>query len=249
MISVCVATYNGEAFVEEQLASILKQLSCHDEVVICDDGSKDKTLQIINNINDHRIRLFLNEHNLGHVANFERLITLARGDIIFLSDQDDIWVPGKVGMAMNFFTSRSDVLMYHHGYGLIDINGQEIEGGTRWRTGLRFGIPFLFREFIKPTLFGSCLAFRKPVIDLLIPFPKVVYAHDHWATIIGALAGGIFYDSNPLVRRRIHGSNLSPDRGLGVMFRLRVRILYLTMFFSAGFRLMYRKILSFFTFH
>ena len=241
MISVCVATYNGEDFVKDQLTSILEQLSCHDEVIVCDDGSKDKTVQIINDINDNRIRLFSNEHNLGHVANFERIITLARGDFIFLSDQDDSWVPGKVDLAMSFFSSRADVLMYHHGFGLMDVNDQEIQGGTRWRAGLRVGFGFLIGESFKPTLFGSCLAFRKTVVDLLLPFPKFVYAHDHWATVIGALAGGIFYDSKRLVRRRIHGSNLSPASGLGVLSKIRVRMFFLLMVCCACARLKSRN--------
>lgn len=237
MISVCVATYNGEIFLKYQIDSIIKQISSCDEVIVCDDGSVDKTLQIINDIGDKRIRLFLNERNLGHVANFERLISLARGNIIFLSDQDDIWDPDKVGLTMNFFSRRSDVLMYHHGYELIDVTGQVIEGGTRWKTGLRVGVPFLFQELIKPTLFGSCLAFRRSVVDALIPFPRFVYAHDHWATVIGALSGGIFYESNRLVQRRIHGRNLSPYGGLGLISKMRVRFYFLTLFFYAFSRL------------
>ena len=96
MISVCLATYNGARFVEKQLQSILVQLAPEDELIVCDDGSSDDTCNVIRRLADARIALHAYSQNVGHVRNFERAISAAKGDFIFLSDQDDVWVPGKI---------------------------------------------------------------------------------------------------------------------------------------------------------
>ena len=90
-VSVCIATYNGAGFIKEQLDSILMQIPATAEVLIGDDGSVDETISIVEGFNDPRIRVIRNSSNLGYVRNFENLIENARGDYIFLSDQDDIW--------------------------------------------------------------------------------------------------------------------------------------------------------------
>ncbi len=96
--SVAMCTYNGESYLDEQLQSILEQTEPIDEIVICDDGSIDKTLSIIEKFikAGTPIRLILNQKNLGYTRNFEKAICLCSGDIIFLADQDDIWMPEKV---------------------------------------------------------------------------------------------------------------------------------------------------------
>ena len=94
-ISVCMTTYNGENHIAEQLESILKQLNGNDELIISDDGSSDKTIEIINEFKDTRIRLFLNSFR-NIILNFEFALSKATGSIIFLSDQDDIWYDNKV---------------------------------------------------------------------------------------------------------------------------------------------------------
>ena len=95
MISVCIATYNGEKYIKEQLDSILPQLKKLDEIIISDDKSKDKTLKIIKTLNDSRIKIFTNPKK-GLISNFENAITKSSGDYIFLSDQDDIWHENKI---------------------------------------------------------------------------------------------------------------------------------------------------------
>ena len=90
MISVCMATYNGEKYIQEQIDSILCQLSKDDELVISDDHSTDATCDIIKSYNDRRIKLFLNELAKGVTHNFENALLHSKGDIIFLADQDDV---------------------------------------------------------------------------------------------------------------------------------------------------------------
>ena len=97
MISVCMATFNGGKFIREQLESILSQLpSDNSEIVIADDGSTDETVSVTQSFGDSRIRVLPAEKHLGVIYNYERALQASKGEIIFLADQDDIWLPGKV---------------------------------------------------------------------------------------------------------------------------------------------------------
>ena len=96
MISVCIATYNGEPFIAAQLESIIAQLSPEDEIIISDDGSTDRTLEVVQALDFPCVRILHHEGEHGYVSNFENALRAARGDVIFLSDQDDLWKPGKV---------------------------------------------------------------------------------------------------------------------------------------------------------
>ena len=109
--SVALCSYNGERYIGKQLESILFQTLPVDEIVICDDGSSDNTLSIVNAIRsqtDILIRLYVNDKNIGCRANFQKALGLCIGDIIFFSDQDDIWIPDKVERIMKWFGINSD---------------------------------------------------------------------------------------------------------------------------------------------
>ena len=95
-ISVCLASYNGAQYIEEQLKSILPQLNPTDEVILSDDHSADNTVQLVQALNDPRIKLIQNEGERGYTRNFENALNHATGDILFLSDQDDVWHDDKV---------------------------------------------------------------------------------------------------------------------------------------------------------
>src|SRR5689334_3167479 len=95
-ISVCLATYNGADFVVEQLESILCQLGPDDEVVVSDDSSTDGTVERIVGLGDRRVTVHRNETNLGYSKNFENALRLSTGDVVFVADQDDVWLPDKV---------------------------------------------------------------------------------------------------------------------------------------------------------
>ena len=92
MISVCIATYNGEKYIEEQIASILPQLKENDEIIISDDYSTDNTIQVLTKINSKKIKIFKNQGEKGYTSNFENAIKQAKGNYIFLCDQDDVWL-------------------------------------------------------------------------------------------------------------------------------------------------------------
>ena len=100
-ISVCMASYNGSKYIKNQIQSILIQLNNKDQLIIVDDCSIDNTLQIIKNFKDSRIKLIKNNRNVGVVATFQKAMKFAKGDIIFLSDQDDEWLDNKVTFIIN----------------------------------------------------------------------------------------------------------------------------------------------------
>ena len=109
MISIAMATYNGELFIREQLDSILTQTLSDWELIVCDDGSTDNTLSILQEYanNDSRIKIYQNETNLGFKRNFEKAIGLCSGECIALCDQDDIWYPNHLEILLNLIGNNS----------------------------------------------------------------------------------------------------------------------------------------------
>ena len=116
MISVCIATYNGGKFLVEQLQSILCQLGKDDEVIISDDGSTDNTYFLVMSMRDNRIKFYQHQSDsflLPHekaTLNFEHALKYAKGDYIFLSDQDDVWVENKVEIMCKYLRYYSYVV-------------------------------------------------------------------------------------------------------------------------------------------
>lgn len=140
MLSVALCTYNGETYIREQLESILNQTMPVDEIVVCDDGSSDNTLSIIESLRkgtNADIRIHRNETNLGVCANFQKAVNLCKGDIIFLSDQDDVWHNDKVETIVNYFYHNHQKHVVFTDGQLIDGSGKAISNGTLWRC---FGI-------------------------------------------------------------------------------------------------------------
>lgn len=153
MISVCMATYNGEKYIHEQMSSILPQLCDLDEIIVCDDASVDKTVAILESFCDNRIKLFRNSSNLGHVKNFEKAISLANGEYIFLSDQDDIWEPNKIKKTIDVFERRSNISLIYHNLHLIDESGiLMIKQFPQYYEGQKVPLLFLMRQLIKPQI-------------------------------------------------------------------------------------------------
>jgi glycosyltransferase involved in cell wall biosynthesis len=227
-ISICMATYNGEKYLRKQLISILFQLSWYDEVVIVDDSSTDNTIEIIHSINDSRIRLYKMKQNSGHINAFERSIELALGEIIILSDQDDIWSPKKYSELISTFNNFPETVMVVHGLSLINSDGILVsEEWLRFKDEFPGRYIYLFGQLLKSSVFGSALAFRRNLVDLLLPFPRCVYAHDHWITIASTLRGKIKLDSGQLTSRRIHGDNITPREGLPVFLGIYNRVIFI----------------------
>jgi glycosyltransferase involved in cell wall biosynthesis len=203
MISVCIATYNGEKYIKEQLDSILLQLGDEDEVIISDDGSVDETLNIIIAYKDQRIKIFQNSfRNL--IKNFEFALKQAKGDVIFLSDQDDVWLPNKTKVCLDF-------LIY---YDIIVSNCKVVNANLEVINDSFFKLNNSKKGFLsnlsKNSYLGCCLAFRKEILIKVLPFPESVPMHDIWLGFVSELFYKAKFVDEPLLLYRRHGKNESP---------------------------------------
>ena len=204
MISVCIATYNGEKYIKDQLASILVQLKADDEVIISDDSSTDKTVEIIKSFNDKRIILYENQKFKSPIFNFENSLTYARGDYIFLSDQDDIWVPNKVKTMKEFLLNFDLVLSDTD---IIDANGNILNKSFYQMNGSQNG---LLKNLVKNSYLGCTMAFNQKILQKSLPFPKDIAMHDWWIGLIAEIYGKTYFIDEKLIYYRRHGSNASP---------------------------------------
>ena len=228
MISVCIATYNGEKYIKEQLESILSQLKEGDEVVISDDSSVDNTLKIIDEINDSRISLHINNKFYSPIFNLENALKKAKGDFILLSDQDDVWLPGKVECMLEHLEKYDLVVSDCN---IIDENGIII--GESFFQIRNSGKGF-WRNVYKNTYLGCCMGFRRNILNYALPFPRSTPMHDIWLGLIAEIFGRTFFINEKLIQYRRHGMNASfggGNSGFSVFFQIKYRIITLIQIF------------------
>jgi Glycosyl transferase family 2 len=191
-ISVAMCTYNGAAFLQPQLDSIARQNRPPDELVICDDCSTDSTKEIVDKFAKHSsfpVRFHVNDRNLGSTRNFEQAISLCSGDVIALSDQDDVWSLEKLKRFEEIFTARPEV-------GMVFSDGEVVDDTLRstpwslWELiGFREAQQSLFNAgngfemlLTRNVVTGATMAFRSRFRKLATPFPTDLI-HDGWAII------------------------------------------------------------------
>ncbi|MDB6008703.1 MAG: putative glycosyltransferase [Gammaproteobacteria bacterium] len=224
MRSVVLAAYQGEQFIGEQLDSILPQLAPDDEIVVSDDASTDGTLTVIAQRRDPRIRILANDTRVGYVANFQRAIDASRGDSIFFSDQDDVWLPNKV--------ATLDVAMQSSGCVasdaiVVDDRCQVLHRSWfEWRGARGFS---RLSIYLKPPIIGATLACRRKYLEGLLPFPAGV-PHDFWLTFNAVFDGELGVTRTPLILYRRHPNVLSVTatqqrRSLSTIVAERVRLI------------------------
>jgi glycosyltransferase involved in cell wall biosynthesis len=212
-----MATYNGERFLDEQINSILNQLSKGDELIISDDGSTDKTIEIIENFSDPRIKLLKADFH-SPILNFQNALQHAENDLIFLSDQDDVWLDDKVEKMVQSLEEHDLVVSDCF---LVDEEGKIIADSffDRNHSG-----PGLIKNIYKNGYLGCCMAFNRKILDHALPFPGDIAMHDIWIGLIGETFGKTLFLPDKLIRYRRHGSNAS-QAGEQSMFSLSKKIL------------------------
>ena len=204
-LSVCIATFNGERFIVEQLRSIFPQLDPQDEVVIVDDASSDSTVDLIEGMQDPRVRLIRNQVNRGHVRTFERALSQASGEWVMLSDQDDVWPEGRVAAMLDALRGADFVL------GSIQILGSDTEGPLPDRSTHGVGAGNLLGILAGTIPYaGAAMAFKRSMLSVGLPFPAYVEAHDHWLAIVANVAFRVRHLEQVVLLRRLHDSNLTP---------------------------------------
>lgn len=230
-ISVCLATYNGEKHLTDQLMSIRAQLSDLDQIIVFDDASTDDTRRILEQLaeKDKRLSLIYGRHNSGHVKAFECAISQAKGEIIFLADQDDIWCEGRVQKMLSILIDTrtlvvaSDFLLFQDGSGVLE---RPLRSLPKTRNKLLLA-SLLFAG--KCPYFGCTMAFKRSLLELALPFPHYIEAHDLWLAWIGVLVGGMDHLQDVTVLRRIHDNNLTPARRRNIFSVVKARIKFVQM--------------------
>lgn len=199
-----MATYNGSKYIQKQILSILQQLKDDDELVIVDDHSTDNTIDIIRSFNDPRIVLIQNTVNQGVVKTFEKSLKYSSGELIFFSDQDDIWLPYKILEIEKRFLNDPELTLIQHDAQIIDKNDNLIF------LSINKKIPFkkeILPNIIKNTYTGCTIAFRAKIKQLFLPFPDDIAMYDCWIGLINELYGKTLYIDETLIQRRIHDAN------------------------------------------
>lgn len=229
MISVCIPTYNGEKYIVQQLESILNQLDDGDEVIISDDSSTDKTIEIIRKFHDSRIILLENCQFKSPIFNLQNALIHANGDYIFLADQDDVWLPGKV------------VAMIHHlqHYNIVVSDCKLIDSNGNVTADSFFDINHsgkgLIHNFIKNSYLGCCIAFRKEMLRLYLPFPVSIAMHDIWIGLLSEIFGNPIFIPDKFVLYRRHDASLTfsgKQSQYSLFYRVKYRFVfaYLVLF-------------------
>lgn len=209
-VDILLATYNGEKYLQEQLNSILNQSYTDFKLLISDDKSTDKTINILKKYEkmDNRIKVFYQKKNLGYIKNFEFLIKKSTNNFIMFSDQDDIWRINKIESQLAYLLESkvdlvySDVELVNQNLSPIDKSYYEILNiapleGNKWKN-------ILFRN----PIIGNTVIVKKELLDQIREIPKEI-PHDWYIGIIASMRNGIKFQNIPLTKYRIHSNNTS----------------------------------------
>ncbi|BCW79276.1 alpha-L-Rha alpha-1,3-L-rhamnosyltransferase [Arthrobacter sp. NicSoilC5] len=225
-ISVCMAAYNGARHISEQIDSILPELGPHDEVVVVNDCSTDNTAAIVAAVPDGRIRLINAEQNRGYVSTFERALGEARGEFVFLSDQDDVWLPGRVERMISALDGKDMVVSNCRHFDGAPGSFHEIRLRAKDSTHhLRnlLGIVVGYRLH-----WGCAMAVRRNLLAQALPFPHYMNeSHDQWLATVGNVNRSIVYMEEDTILHRLHGENLTPHGIRSASKIIRARIAFL----------------------
>ncbi|HST23189.1 MAG TPA: glycosyltransferase family 2 protein [Blastocatellia bacterium] len=227
-ISVAMCTYNGAKYLQEQLESISTQTRMPDELILCDDGSTDGTLEIAEKFAARcafPMRIYVNETNLGSTKNFEKAIERCAGDIIALSDQDDIWHAKKLERIEAIFLSNPHT-------GLVFTNGEVINeslepvGYSLWQCfGLTSARQKQMRKgklyeilLLHNTVTGATMAFKSHFKKLILPIPAGSgLIHDGWIALLIASTAEVGFINEPLIKYRLHSNQQFGATRMGLL--------------------------------
>lgn len=205
-ISVALAAYKGEQYIAEQLESILQQLGENDEVVVSDDYPAGKTRDIVENMasKDKRIR-YIEGEGKGVVRNFENALLNCTGDVIFLSDQDDVWLPGKVENVMAEIRGGAQLVLHDASVTDADLNITDESYFSSHGSNASF-----FGNLLKNSFVGCCMAFTRELMTETLPFPEGLPMHDWWIALVALKKKRkTVLLSKPLILWRRHGDNVT----------------------------------------
>lgn len=214
-ISVCVATYNGERYIKEQIDSILSQLGVDDEIIISDDSSSDNTLDIIKDFKDPRIVIYDMQEYHSPIFNFENAIKHANGEVIFLADQDDKWLSNRVSKALQ---------LHEEGYNLVLCNCKNVFRDCVTVTHHNENpIKDTWNSIKKSPFVGCMMSFDRKVMDLVLPFPNTIAMHDLWIGLLAQRNMKCGYIDEPLVEYNRHEESYIAKHHFSTYAKLKYR--------------------------
>lgn len=212
MISIILPTYNGEKYLDSQISSILNQTVNFTELIIGDDCSNDKTIDIITTFanKDSRIKIIKNSKNLGFKKNIENLILNACCDYIALCDQDDIWEPEHLsillnGIGNNYLACGNSLIIDNLGNSK-NIRLSELK---HFKPNSSVKDIFNFISIYQNPFQGASMLIKREFIDIALPIPDKVMYHDVWFAHLATLLNSFVYIPKIVTRYRIHGYNTS----------------------------------------
>lgn len=202
-ISIAMATYNGEKYLLEQIESILNQTVQPSEIIIVDDCSTDNTWQILQSYakNNSTIKIYQHKTNLGTCQTFNKAILSTTGDLIALSDQDDVWLPNKLE---RLTANIGDNLLIHSDAYIVDESINIVL--TTFKKGVMSQQSFTDYLFANNVTGCTCM-FSRILLDVAFPIPVEFYIHDHYLALAASYFGSIKYINEPLIKYRQHGNN------------------------------------------
>jgi len=230
-VSVALCTCNGQRFLRDQLNSIQSQSRPVDEIVICDDCSDDTTAEIVLAFAAETsvpVKWFRNPVRLVVTKNLEKDISICTGEVIFLCDQDDHWMPDKVAVLLDQLENSPAGMAFSNAE-VVDENRSPLgyrlwdsiwfNANERQRVAAGDALPVLLRHAIAA---GSTLAFKAEYLPLLLPIPDLPHSHDIWITLLLACVGTIAPVDRDLIQYRLHGDNQVGMRHYGLIDQLRM---------------------------
>ena len=204
-ISIAMATYNGAQYLKAQLQSFTDQTRHPDELIITDDCSSDDTETIVREFAKtapFKVEFYLNEKNLGYCGNFNVALMKATGDLVFLSDQDDVWFPEKIEHMIAVAERHPEALVVMNDAALTDEALNEV-GLTKIGQIRSAGIS------MDGFVMGCCCGIRRELLDLCMPIPAGFKGHDNWIVWLAEGLGGKTVEDKVLQYYRRHETNES----------------------------------------
>ena len=204
-ISVVMTVYNGEKYLLEQMDSILNQSYLPNEIIISDDCSNDRTMNLLEKYNNNKnieIKIYKNEKNLGFTKNFEKAIFKSTGDLVFLSDQDDVWYKNKIETIINKFNENPDINLIIHDADLVDANLKKtnLTSISQAKSGFKN---------TDVLITGALSVFKKDLLKYILPFPQDLLGHDGYIHFIAKNLGSRLVINDNLQMLRRHTGNTS----------------------------------------
>ncbi len=219
-VSVAMAVRNGLPYLEEQLQSILAQLQAQDEVIISLDPEDTDSKDYLAALSCPNLTVLQGEQS-GVLPNFENALRHCNNEIILLADQDDVWLEGKVKALKEVFATEKKTLLVLHDATVVDGEKKCLHPSFFEMHGVHHGV---LRNFSRNSFMGCCMAFRRELLDVALPFPPTIPMHDQWLGMIAEQADAVAFLPTPYLLWRRHGANASQTHHASLSLMLKRRL-------------------------